>query len=209
MEVLPHHRLDDDFDYWMNADLMDACFDPTLDNAFQKSNSDGYSAPKTEQSVDATSKLEISSPELTEQQSDLQILHIGIWKADRRYKPLRVATGLDTLADANFISANRVSDLGREQNVRRYEGSTFSTACGGQVRPIGRLHLKWHYLMNPSIDYVDEFLVVKTNEVGCVFGIKTIEQRVIFIKGPKFQKTGLKPLDKRKSSMAWHFCSIY
>jgi hypothetical protein len=53
--------------------------------------------------------------------------------------------------------------------------------------------------MKSSIDYEDEFLVINTDDIGCVLGIRTIEARVIYTKGPKFQKTGLKPLDKSKS----------
>jgi hypothetical protein len=140
-----------------------------------------------------------SNEELTPNQCILRTLYVGIWTSNRHLEPLCVATGLDTFADANFINLSRLNELGFSlQDLKPYTGSAFHSACGGKVYPIAQITLKWHNLSNPSIDYRDDFLVVESEFIGATFGIKTIENRVIYQRGPSFKVQALKPLNKSK-----------
>jgi hypothetical protein len=133
----------------------------------------------------------------------LRTLYTGIWKADRRYEPLSMGVILDTWADANFISIARLNELGFVLGQsEQYTGNAFSTACGGWVKPLGKVKLRWHLLTNTSVDFEDEFLVINSTDVGAALGIETITQREILQKGLNFRKGALSPLDSGKLNLS-------
>lgn len=152
-----------------------------------------------DQVASSTTSSDTENDNLTVEQCQLRSLGIGIWNKTR-LDALSIAVTLDTNADFNFIHFDRLRELGytiKSKDVTEYDGDPILSVCtGGFVYPIARVSLKWHHLSNSSIDYKDEFLVVTENLIGTVLGIRTIEKRVIYQKGPSFKGMGMRPVDK-------------
>jgi hypothetical protein len=122
---------------------------------------------KTIEPTTDVSHYKAKGQELTAEQLELQTLQIEIWPLndiicdDRDRLRVPVAAGLDSRADATFISITLVNKLRYVvENLPAYEGCTFSSVLRGNVYPIAWIELRWHYLGNSDHDYEDEFLII-------------------------------------------------